>query len=154
MTKLKLLGIVIFITALIVGGCGNKVHNTDKKGMNTTTEDGQADGSLEYADGYGFTKFRLKIDAGAKTDVKVDYEMKTKKVDAAYVNRAKKISVKGDEAMEELHKIFTEIKLTKDQSQQEVIDKVLKAVDVDNFTKLKLQIDYDDGTKLEFEESL
>lgn len=154
MTKLKMLGIVFFVMALMIGGCGNKVHNTDKKITNTTSTDEKTGDTLEYADGYGFTKFRLKIDAGAKTDVKVDYEMKTKKVEAVYVNRAKKINIKGDEAMEEIHKIFAEIELTKDLSQQEVIDKVLKAVGVDNFTKFKLQIDYDDGTKLEFEESL
>ena len=134
MIKLKLFGIVILATALIIGGCGKKVHNTEN--------------------GYGFTKFALKIDVSGEEDVKAEYKVKTRKIEAEYINRAHKIKLKGDPAMEELNKIFMEIELTKDQSQQDVIDKVLKAVDVDNFSKFKLNIDYDDGTKIEFEEEL
>lgn len=134
MVKLKLFGIVIIATALIIVGCGKKVNNTENE--------------------YGFTKFELKIDVSDEEDVKAEYIVKTNKIKAEYINRAHKIKLKGDPAMEELHKIFTEIELTKDQSQQDVIDKVLKAVDVDNFSKFKLKIDYDDGTKLEFVEEL
>ncbi|MBO0601269.1 YusW family protein [Sporosarcina sp. E16_3] len=134
MIKLKLFGLVILATALIIGGCGKKVHNTDTA--------------------YGFTKFELKIDVSGEEDVKAEYKMKTNKIEAEYINKAHKIKLKGDPAMDELNKIFTEIELTKDQSQQDVIDKVLKAVDVDNFSKFKLEIEYDDGTKLEFEEKL
>ncbi len=143
MNKLKMLGIIILTMSLILAGCGKKVHDAEKNGAITNNESG-----------YGFTKFKLKIDVSGAEDVVAEYEVKTNKVEAEYINKAKKVKLKGDPAMEELHKIFTEIELTKDLSQQEVIDKVLKAVDIDNFSKFKLKINYDDGTRLDFEESL
>ena len=138
--------------SLIMGGCGKKVQDIEKE--HAMTGNGQAGSDMEYADGYEFTTFNLRIDVGGQRDVIAEYHVKKNKITAEYNNRAKKIKLKGDEAMEELHKIFTDIKLTKELPQQEVIDNVLKAVDVDNFSKFKLKITYNDGTELEFEEAL
>lgn len=148
MNTLKSLGIALLFVSLLLAGCGKKVHHTDEGPITDT------DKTMAYANGYGFTKFDLKIDVSGDEDVKAKYEMKTRKILAEYINKAQKIKLKGDPAMEELHTIFTEIQLTKDVPQQEVIDKVLKAVGVNNYSKFKLKIDYDDGTKLKFEDEL
>ncbi len=57
--------------------------------------------------------------------LKPNYDV-TKRADADYENKLKNIKLKDSEAMNELNKLFIDIRITKDTPQQEVIDKILK----------------------------
>ena len=112
----------------MLGGCGNFGKNADKPNREEADiihEDEKEGGSMETGEGYGFTKFDLEIDVDGKDAIEADYDV-TEKADADYENKLKNIKLKGNKAMDELNKLFMEIRITKDTPQQEVIDKILE----------------------------
>ncbi len=140
--------------ALLMGGCGNFGKNADKPNREEAViinEDEKDGGSIETGDGYGFTSFDLEIDVDGKDAIDADYDV-TKKADADYENKLKNIKLKDNKAMDELNKMFIEIRITKDTPQQEVIDKILQWYWVGNILKIDLEVDFDDGTLLDIEE--
>lgn len=154
MNKLTLPLAVILTGALILGGCGNFGKNADKPNRENADiihENEKAGGSLETGGGYGFTSFDLEIDVDGKDAIDADYEV-SKKLDADYENKLTNIKLKDNDAMKELDKFFMHILITKDTSQQEVIDKILEWYGLDSYTKFDLEVDFDDGTRLTIED--
>ncbi len=140
--------------ALLMGGCGNFGKNADKPNREEAViinEDEKVGGSIETGDGYGFTSFDLEIDVDGKDAIDADYDV-TKKADADYENKLKNIKLKDNKAMDELNKMFIEIRITKDTPQQEVIDKILQWFGLETYSKFDLDVDFDDGTLLDIED--
>ncbi|MEK3978493.1 YusW family protein [Psychrobacillus sp. FSL K6-2836] len=54
-------------------------------------------------------------------------------------------SLKGDAAYALLQPIFLELQPMKDMSDEEVIQRVASAFEVDEYTKVDLKIEYEDG---------
>lgn len=154
MSKLKLVGAVALTGALVLGGCGNFGKNADKPNREDAAiihEDEKTGGSIETGDGYGFTEFSLEIDVDGKDAIDADYD-KTDVADTEYENKLTNIKLKNDQAMVELDKLFKEIRITKDTPQQEVMDKILKWYNLDTYSKFDLEVNFDDGTLLDFED--
>ncbi|WP_342508284.1 YusW family protein [Sporosarcina sp. FSL K6-2383] len=154
MHKLTLFGAAALSSALILGGCGNFGKNADKPNREDATiihEDEKAGGSLETGDGFGFTSFDLDIEVDGKDAIETEYKTE-KKLDANYENRLTNTKLKDSEAMNEIGKLFMDILITKDTPPQEVIDKILKWYQLDSYSHFDLEVDFDDGTKLDINE--
>ncbi len=154
MKKLKLTGAIVLVGALILGGCGNFGKNANNSGREDATiihEKEKEGGSLETGGGYGFTSFDLEIDVDGKDAIDADYEAE-KRVDADYENKLTNIKLKDSAAMAELDKLFTEILITKDMPQQEVIDKILKWYNLETYSKFDLEVYFDSDTKLDIKD--
>ncbi len=154
MHKLILLVVATLTGALMLSGCGNFGKNADKPNREDATiihEKEKTGGSLETGDGYGFTSFDLDIDVAGKDAIEADYEVARKLV-ADYENKLTNIKLKDSAAMDELHKLFMDILITKDTPPQEVIDKILKWYQLESYSKFDLEVDFDDGTLLDIED--
>jgi hypothetical protein len=152
--KLNVAGAILITSALMLGACGNFGKNANKPNREEaaiTLEREKEGGSLQTGDGYGFTIFDLEIDVEGKDAIDAEYDV-TKKADAGYENKLTNVKLKDNKAMDELNKLFIEIKITKDTPQQEVIDKILKWYGLETYSKFNLEVDFDDGTLLNFED--
>ncbi len=137
-----------------MGGCGNLGKNADKPNREEAViinEDEKVGGSIETGNGYGFSSFDLEIDVDGKDAIDADYKV-TEKADADYENKLKNVKLKNNKAMDELNKMFIEIRITKDTPQQEVIDKILQWFSLETYSKFDLEVDFDDGTLLDIED--
>ncbi len=154
MRKLTLLVVATFTGTLMLSGCGNFGKNAAKPNREDATiihENEKAGGSLETGDGYGFTSFDLDIEVDGKDAIEADYKSKRNLV-AEYENKLTNINLKDSAAMDELHKLFMDILITKDTPPQEVIDKILKWYQIESYSKFDLDVDFDDGTLLDIKE--
>ncbi len=134
-----------------MGGCGNFGKNANTPNREEAViinEDEKTGGSIETGDGYGFTTFDLDIEVEGKDAIEADYDV-TKNADADYENKLKNINLKGNKAMDELNKMFIEIRITRDTPQQEVMDKILQWYGLETYTKFELEVNFDDGTLLD-----
>jgi len=151
----KLLGTILFTSALIISGCGNDSADVVDNGkrdeplfVNKPDVEG---GSLEHGDGYGFREFDLEIDINGKDAIDVDYNV-TKNAEAEYKNELTNVNVEGAKAMNEVDKLFMDILITKDTPEDVVIEKVLEFLRVETYSKFELEVDFVDGTKLDIKD--
>lgn len=139
---------------LMLSGCGNFGKNADQPNREDAAiihEDEKAGGSLETGGGYGFTSFDLDIEIDNKDAIEADYKV-DKKLEADYDNKLTNIQLKDSAAMDELDKFFMDILITKDTPPKEVIDKILKWYQLESYSKFDLEVDFDDGTRLDIED--
>ncbi len=154
MNLFKIAGTVALTSVLLLSGCGNFGKNADKPNREDADiihEHEKEGGSLETGDGYGFSSFDLEIGVDGKDVIDADYDV-NETADADYENKLKNIKLKDNEAMDQLNKLFMDILITKDTPQQEVMDKILDWYQLDSYSKFKLEVDFDDGTKLNIED--
>ncbi|MFJ7934211.1 YusW family protein [Sporosarcina sp. NPDC096371] len=154
MRKLQLAGVVALMGAWVLSGCGNMGNNADKPNREDATlihEKEKEGGSLETGGGYGFTSFDLDIEVDGKDAIEADYEI-DKKLKVDYENKLTNVKLTGTDAMNEIDKLFMDILITKDTPQQEVTDKILKWYGLEAYSKFDLEVDFDDGTRLNIED--
>lgn len=155
MQKLTI-GIMLFISAsLLLTGCGNFGKNADKPGTEDAliiNERDKEGGTLETSAGYGFSQFDLEIDVDGKDAIDAEYDVTEKQTESEYEDKLRKVKLTDVEAMDELNKMFMQIRITKDTPEQEVIDNILKWFDLETYSKFDLDVDFDNGTKLTIED--
>lgn len=140
-TKVKLLSSVFLSSALLLGACGDKEEVNDPP----TTEAAESE--------FGFTSFDLDIDTAEQRDaVEASFEVETNGVEAEYVNSLDSQKLQGDEAYEFLKPIFTDLALTNDMNKEEVMEKVLTAFGITDYTEFDLEILYEDGQEVEYKD--
>lgn len=140
-TKGKLLSSVFLSSALLLGACGDKEEVNDPP----TTEAAESE--------FGFTSFDLDIDTAEQRDaVEASFEVETNGVEAEYVNSLDSQKLQGDEAYEFLKPIFTDLALTNDMNKEEVMEKVLTAFGITDYTEFDLEILYEDGQEVEYKD--
>ena len=156
MKNFKLLGTILFTSALIISGCGNDSADVVDNGerdeplfVNKLDVEG---GSLEHGDGYGFREFDLEIDINGKDAIDVDYNV-TENAEAEYKNELTNVNVEGAKAMNEVDKLFMDILITKDTPEDVVIEKILEFLRVETYSKFELEVDFVDGTKLDIKDN-
>ena len=148
-------GMLFLFAALILGACGNASKNADnpnREDADIMYKDEKAGGTLETGDGYGFNNFDLDIEVDGQDAIDVEYEM-SKNPEAKYVNKLAGINLEGTEAFNKVDDMFMKILLESKTSQQDVIDGIMEWFGLDTYTKFDLEIDYDDGTKLDIEDT-
>lgn len=144
---------------LILGACGKSDNNDVGKGPDAplqedntiTIKDDTEGGSLDSGDGYGFDKFDLDIEVDGQDAVDVEYAV-AKSHAASYENKLAGVKLKDTEAFDKIDEFFMDIMLTKDTSEQEAIDKIMQWFGLDTYTEFDLEVDFDEGTKLDIED--
>ena len=151
MKKYKLFGIILSAGVLLIGGCGNsdkKVVDGDKDKPLITTEPEDEGGSIEHGNGYGFSEFDLEIDIDGADAIDIDYKVE-RKAEAEYENNLQDFHLKDEKAMDAIHQLFIAILVTKDTPEDEVKKNILQFLHIDDYSKFDLEINFDDGKKLE-----
>jgi len=149
--KLKLFGTILFASVLLIGGCGNsnkKVVDGNKDEPLITSELEDEGGSMETGNGYGFSEFDLEIDIDGADAVDLDYKVE-KKIEAEYENEIQDLHLKDGPAMTEIHELFMAIKITKDTPNDEVKQKILQYLQIEDYSKFDLEVVFDNGQLLE-----
>ncbi|MCG7343561.1 YusW family protein [Sporosarcina sp. ACRSL] len=147
-------GMLFLFAALILGACGNASENADdpkREDADIIYKDEKEGGTLETGDGYGFNKFDLEIEVDGRDTIDAEYEV-DRNHKAKYVNELAGINLEGAEAFNKLDEMFTKIMLESKTSQQDVIDGIMEWFGLDTYTKFELEINYDDGTKVDIED--
>lgn len=154
MKKFNFIGILLLGGVLLLSGCGNAKNDSDKAANNDVVINKEAEngGSIERGQGYGFTQFDLSIDVDGQDAVEAEYDVENEQVEADYENTLKKVRLEDKEAIDELHLLFMDIRLTSDTTQEEAIERILEWLEIDSYTKFELEVDFDDKTRLDFED--
>ena len=150
-TKYKLLSATLLTSALILGACDGNNDETEEIVPNGNVvhpeEDNTVDESLTDENPeseYGFTNFDLHVDIPNNPDAVVaQYNVKSE--EALYINMHVASNVQGDAAYALLQPIFIELQPMKAMSDEEVIQRVKSAFEIDEYTNLNLEIEYEDG---------
>lgn len=119
---------------------------------------GKNDGMQETTQGYGFTEFDLEIDVDGKDAVDASYETKTDGTsEAEYKNTLEGVDYGEDnqqeEAMNELDALFKEIVLDQNVTEEEAKKKILNALEIQDYTKFELEVNFEEGPNLNIEET-
>lgn len=129
-----LLSIVLLLTA-----CG------DKEKVKSVSSTDEAESEL------GVTSFDLEVDTKDHKDaIEASLDIEGSVIEADYVNRIEPKNLKGDKAYDELKPIIKDIGLTKEMNKDEVIEKVTKAFEVEDYTNFDLEVEFLDGDHKEF----
>ncbi|SIT70346.1 YusW family protein [Edaphobacillus lindanitolerans] len=176
--KFRLLGLTLLSGTLVLGACGDK-NNTENDNSSATTEntgntteeapDNSAagdnpaggkghDGYEETQQGYGFKVFDLEIDVDGQDAIDADYKTEEDGTfEADYKNTIQGVDYDNDrnqkEAIDELDKLFKDILLDQQMSEEKVKKNVLRALDVQDYSKFDLEVEFDDGKKMKIEEN-
>jgi len=151
--KLKA-GMLFLAAVLVLGACGNADKNADDPKREDATiiyNDEKEGGTLETGDGYGFNKFDLEIEVEGKDVIDVEYEV-AKTHEAKYVNKLAGLNLKDQEAFNKLDPFFVKVAEGKSMVEKDVIAKIMEWFGIDTYTKFDLEIDFDDGTKMDIED--
>lgn len=154
MNKLLAMGSVVFASALFVGACGNAGKNANednREEADIVTEESKEGGDRDNGDAYGFNKFELEIDVDNQDAIDAEYKVE-KNFEPEYQNILTNIDLEGAKAMDELDKMFIALNFQHEMSGEEAREKILEYFQIDLYSKFKLDVEFDDGTKLEFED--
>ncbi|WP_391119610.1 YusW family protein [Psychrobacillus sp. L3] len=134
MQKYSIYGSALLVIALLLGACGDK----EKVKSASTVDEEKSD--------FGFQSFDLEVDtADHKEAIEASIEIKGSTIEAEYVNRIEPKKLKGDKAYDEMLPMLKKIDLSKDMTKDDVIKKVSKAFDVEDYTKFDLEVEFSDG---------
>ncbi|MFD4818064.1 YusW family protein [Peribacillus butanolivorans] len=145
-----------FAAMLVMAGCGE--DNDEVKNPPVEENENQAETNSETGTDnnkklpFTFMDFQLEVDyAGNDNEYEAEYDAMGAQTEASIDDQLNKHEVHSDEAMEELTPILEKLTFTKDSSDDEVIQDVTKAFNLnDDFEEFDLEVTYDDGTKKEY----
>lgn len=154
MKKVATVGTALFASVLFAGGCGNfskDADNDNRSEADIVTTDEKEGGDRDTGDGFGFSNFDLEIDVNGEDAVDAEYKVE-KDFEPEYQNEQNKIDLKGIKAMDELDKLFAATNLESNMSGEEARDKILEYYQLDDYSKFELNVEFDDGKKLNFKD--
>ena len=136
----QLVGSTLLAGVLLLAGCGGGTKDTTPAGVNEepviTTEREQAGGSIENGDGFGFDEFDLDIEIDGKDTIDIEYEVK-RKAEAKYENELTKTKLKDADAMDEINKLFLEIRIDTD-TLKVAKEEILEYLGIEQYSSLNL----------------
>ncbi|WP_158233662.1 MULTISPECIES: YusW family protein [unclassified Sporosarcina] len=141
-----MISIVGFSSILILGGCSSKDEAPDNDDPALGYEDEDKGSTMNTGDGYGFTDFDLTIKKDDKK-IETDYE-DVKPSDAEYVNEFQEVDLEGNEAIDDMHKMFMEILIDSETTEEEAIDRILQWYGLDDYDEFKLDVEFTDDKSL------
>ena len=172
--KFSMVAAILFV-ALVMAACGNKdevtnpplnngtdTENSDANQDNTTNDNnagnenntGSENNTANTANEspYVFTSFNFDVDVDGKHDaVDVEYEEDTDGTEASYHDKIQGIQLNGNEAMQELDRIFSSMDFDENTPDEEVINAVYEAFNLpEDAQQFELDIDFKNGTEKEY----
>lgn len=149
--KKWLLPITLAGSAALLAAC-----NTDEETVTDTS--GQADtnqeeeGNTDSSDPtISFLEFDMDADyEGNENDFEVSYD-NDENIEASYEDQRNKMTLSGDDAYDEIEPILSNLDITADTPDEEVIQTVIDSFKVeDGYQKLEIDITFEDGTEKEY----
>lgn len=150
--KFKWIPLVTSGSLLLLTACGEATDNT----VETDPADSSPVESNESVTptNYGFTSFDLSIDTPDENDaIDVDYETGRSGTEIDYQNKLEDTSLGGDEAGTALDPIFSNLEMTPEMSQEEIISKITEAFGVTEYQDFELEVEFEDGTEVKWEDT-
>lgn len=156
----KFLTITIFASVLLIAGCGNN-ENDNKRSVESraepiiSSEVEDRGGTLQFGAGYGFSDFDLEIDIDGKDAIDIDYEVNTQNdsFEVEYKNNIQDFHLKDEDAMNAVHQFFMEVQISNDKPKDKIMREVLESLNIEDFSKFDLEVDFNDDTKLTIQEN-
>lgn len=166
--KKMIFPVLIMSAALALAACGDDEEVTqpvtDEAPEETatpeaeSTEDASPSGGTEGTkDGetYGFTDLSVDVDMPDEDDaLDLSYEEERGQVEAEYENKIDGVDLTGDDAFNEIEQGLSQLNLTPDTPDDEVISQVVEAFGIDpGFKKIEIEVDYADGSDKNYEQT-
>ena len=149
MSVMRILSIAGVSSILLLGGCGSKDKAPDNDAAVSIEDEGEGS-TMNTGDGYGFTDFDLTIKKDGKK-IETDYE-DVKPDDAEYLNEFQEVDLEGNEAIDDMHKMFMEILIDSGTTKDEAIDRILQWYGLDGYDEFKLDVEFADDKTLRIDE--
>ncbi|WP_211655099.1 YusW family protein [Planococcus alpniumensis] len=123
-----------------------------------SADDASASGGTEVTtDGetYGFTDLSVEVDMPDQDDaLDISYEEERGRAEAEYENKIDGVDLMGDDAFNELEQGLSQLSLTPDTPDDDVISQVVEAFGIDpGFKKIEIEVDYADGSDKNYEQT-
>lgn len=138
--------------AMFVLAACNDEEVTNAPDSAPTEQEGNNDVVTTSSDApFNFAKFSLDVDYDGTTSVEIDYSNESTGVEASYKNDKTNETLTGNTAYHYLEPIFEDFSFNAASSQDEVIDEVIRAFNLDeNFNELDMDITFDNGSEVEY----
>lgn len=126
--------------------------NDDTTSEDNTSKDEAAEEDSD-ADAHNYIDFELDVDYGENKEYDAEYELENGNVDAEIEDDLNNVKLEGDEAFDKLEPMLKELNIEQNTSKEDAIKDTLTVFDLpDDYIKFDLEITFEDGTKVEFEE--
>lgn len=154
------LATTLLSSVMLVAACGNN-DEPEENGPNGTAFEEKQNENVEESltpenpdSEFGFRYFNLHMDIPNNKDaVIVEYYGNPSRAQAVYKNMQAAADVQGDAAFTLLEQVFSNLHIQQDMNKDEVIEKVATAFDAKDYTKLDLEIEYEDGETITYSDS-
>lgn len=132
----------------------NNTSDHANESANEATKDNDADRDMrQQMEELPFTKFEIGIEYSGDIEYEAEIKLRNNQVEAELENEIEGVYMKGPEAFDIIFPIVKELNIEKDTEKSEVINSTLDAFGLDHdYVEYELEIEYDDGTKVEFED--
>ncbi|MBY0224098.1 YusW family protein [Mammaliicoccus sciuri] len=177
----RLLITTVSIMAIGLAACGNDTNepvvdegatttpteqpadtNTDGTGTTDTTTNGTKDETASGTtddmkadmDKLSFREIEVEISYGNDIEYEAEIEQdRNEPIKAKVEDEVNQVYLKGQEAFDDLYPKVEQLQLTKDSTNEETINQVLKAFGLkSDYQKFDVEIKFNDGSKLDIEE--
>lgn len=157
---MKKLNLFLFSSFLIIGiaGCSDDEVSTSPVNDEPAVEkedapSEEATKEISNSDTLNFTDFELDVDYAKNIEYEADYELDNGDIEAEIEDDFNDLKLKGDEAFDKLEPMLQKLNITQETTKEEVIQDTLNVFDLpSDYTKFELEITFDDGTEIEFED--
>ncbi|ANU20286.1 hypothetical protein BBI15_08680 [Planococcus plakortidis] len=125
---------------------GESAEDASPSGDTAVTSDGQT---------YGFTDLSVEVDMPDQDDaLDFSYEEERGQVEAEYENKIDGVDLTGDEAFNEMEQGLSQLNISPDTPDDEVISQVVEAFGIDpGFKKIEIEVDYAGGSDKNYEQT-
>lgn len=166
-SKRTILAPLLFSSALLLAACGDDEQVTEPVNNDSqeqpadagATEDASPEGGLDQesisGETFGFTEFDVSVDFPEDDDmIEISYEEDRDKVEAEYKNQLTETDVSGNDAMSEIEPGLSQLELTAETTDEDVISQVIEAFGIEEgFTEIEIEIRFPDGTEKEYQQT-
>ncbi|MCM3744489.1 YusW family protein [Sporosarcina luteola] len=129
----------------------NTTESTDTDQNNSASTPAEM---LEKMDELEYAEFELEVEYAGGTEYEVEIDQNsTGTVNAKIEDSLNHVEKHGSDAFNELHPLIQQLTITQESKKDEVISEVLTTFNLPtDYTKFDLEITFNDGTKMEFED--
>src|SRR5690625_2134789 len=166
---LKLMGMLILAIAIV--GCNQtddqeQEQNQDQEQAGKTNSDAEEepveedssdttglDEMMKQMETLDYTEFELEMKYEDDIEYEAEIKQSNNSIDADLEDELNGVDIKGEEAFNELFPMIEQLTIEQNTEKEAAISEVLDIFDLeDNYRKFELEITFNDGVKLEYED--
>ncbi len=158
---MKKLNLLLFSSFLLLGAAGCSSNDNDStppandepavENENTPSDETTKESSNSEA--LHFTDFDLDVDYAKNKEYEAEYELDNGNIESEIKDDFNDLKLKGEEAFDKLEPMLLKLNIKQETPKEEAIQDTLNVFNLpDDYTKFELEITFDDGTEIEFED--